>query len=79
MNLYATRIRAIDPIDGQLKTYSGPNVPGISFSDAETFCQVNGLGYCEVIGRLVAEIPLIKGTYKPDWKNMIDYEKIQLN
>lgn len=79
MKLYTTSIYAIDPIDGDLKTYGGPNVPGISWQDAENYCQQNGLGYCKVDGELVAEIPCKKGSYEPDFKNMIDYENIQNN
>ena len=53
--LFTTTIRAIDPKDGELKTYAGPNVPGISFNDARAYCQKNGLGYCEVEGILLNE------------------------
>lgn len=56
MNLYTTTIRAIDPTDGGLKTWSGPKVPGISFSDAEQFCQNNSLGYCKVDGVFIGEV-----------------------
>lgn len=79
MDLYTTTIRAISPIDGELRTYVGPNVPGISFADAQNYCEKNGLGYCKVEGLLVAEIPCKQGTYEPDWDNMIDYEKKRLN
>lgn len=53
--LYVTEIRAIDPITGEMKTWGGPHVPGISFADAREYCRKN-LGYCKVIGELVAEI-----------------------
>ena len=57
MNLYTTLIRATDPLDGELKTWMGPYVPGISFSDAESYCQNNGLGYCKVDAQYLGEIP----------------------
>lgn len=56
MNLYRTRIRAVCPKTKELKVYFGPNVPGITFTDAEVFCEVNGLGYCEVVGLIHNEI-----------------------
>lgn len=56
MNLYTTKIRAICPKTGELKTYFGQNVPGISFESAQEYCELNGLGYCKVNGLLVAEI-----------------------
>lgn len=79
MDLYTTEIRAIDPRNGLLKTWCGPHVPGISFSDAEEYCQRNGLGYCAIVGRLVEEIPCKPGTYEPDWDRKIDHEKPTLN
>lgn len=79
MNLYVTEIRAIDPITGEMKTWAGPNVEGISMGDAENNCQSNGLGYCKVIGQLVAEIPTKSDSLTPDWDKMVDYEKPSLN
>lgn len=76
MNLYTTEIRAIDPTDGELKTWCGPNIPAISFSDAKAYCQHNGLGYCKVTGKLVTEIgtKIENGRIVPDFNNVIDYE-----
>ena len=79
MDLYSTTIKAISHIDGELKTYVGPNVPGISFADAQNYCENNVLGYCKVDGLLVAEIPCKEGTYEPDWNKMVDYENKRLN
>lgn len=79
MNTYATEIRAINPVTNELLTWSGPNIPGISFSDAEQYCQNNGLGYCKVIGLLLEEIPCKQGTLEPDWSNKVDYQKHKLN
>lgn len=77
--LYVTVVRAICPITGELKTFSGPRVPGISEEDANNYCQNNGLGYCKVVGILVAEIPCKEGTFNPDMDKMIDYERTKLN
>lgn len=71
MNIYTTTIKALCPNDGTLKTYGGPNVPGITFKDAENYCELNGLGYCKVDGLLISEIPIKDGI--PDFKNSIDY------
>lgn len=77
--MYVTEIKAIKPSTGELINYCGPEVPGISFQDAQDYCERNGLGYCKVIGLLVAEIPCKEGTYEPDFNNMIDYENTKLN
>ena len=82
MDLYVTEIKAICPHTGEMKTYGGPDVPGISFEDAQFFCDTKGLGYCKVVGKLVAEVPCKEGKfglYEPDFNNMQDYEKKSLN
>lgn len=77
--MWVTEIKAIDPNDGVLKSWCGPNVPGINHEDAVRFCQNDGLGYCRVIGELTAEIPCKEGTNEPDFDKMVDYEKINSN
>lgn len=79
MNLYVTEIQAISPTDGILKTYCGPEVPGITTQDAQEYCEKNGLGYCKVIGLLIAEIPCKPGTHEPDWSKMTDYDNERNN
>jgi len=74
MKLYCTEIKAINPLNGNMTIWGGPNVPGISFKDAENYCQNNGLGYCKIIGTLVEEIPCKDGTYIPDWNNRVRYD-----
>lgn len=76
MHLYVTTIKAISSSDGELHSYIGPNVPGISVKTAQEYCENNGLGYCKVDGILVSEIPCKKGTYEPDWENKIEYGEI---
>lgn len=69
---YLTELRAICAVDGYLKTFVGPKVPGISFWDAENYCQMNGLGYCKVTGELISEQSF-------DGSSRIDYDTPNLN
>jgi len=69
MKKWTTEIRAIDPLTGELATYAGPYIDAPTFEDAERFCQANGLGYCKVIGQLVAEVDKVTGL-------RIDYDNI---
>lgn len=78
MRTYTTEIQALDPETGEMKSWAGPNVPGITLKDAENYCQQNGLGYCKINGELVAEIPCDE-IFKPNWDNMVDYEQIKYN
>ena len=75
MSLYITEIKALDPNDNEYKTWAGPNVPGISFTDAQQYCQTHGLGYCKVTGKLVCEIgtKIENGEMIPNFNNIIDY------
>ena len=73
MKLWTTTIRAINPITEELTSWCGPHVPGINEIDAKRYCQENGLGYCEVDGELIMEIPTKKDGITPDWNNSIDY------
>ena len=79
MNLYTTIIQAICLHTGKLTTYCGPHVPGISFADAQNYCETHELGYCKVEGVLVAEIPCKEGTHDPDWDNMVNYDQQRIN
>lgn len=79
MNLYATEIQALNPHTKELRIWAGPHVQGISFEDAQRYCDEN-LGYCKVVGKLVLEIPCKNGVLsEPDFDNMIDYELKNLN
>jgi len=71
MKLWLTQIQAISPIDGERKTYGGPYVKGISMQHAQAYCENNGMGYCKVVGELIAEIPF-DGVI--DFENRIDYD-----
>lgn len=77
MRIWATRIRAIDPTTGELKTWIGDYIKAPTWELAQQYCNDNGKGYLEVYGELIAEIPEKDG--EPDFDNMIDYEKNRLN
>lgn len=76
MKLYVTEIQAICPIRNEMIKWCGPEVPGISFADAEAYCQRNGLGYCKVAGELIAEIPCKPNSYEADFTKQINYDNL---
>lgn len=79
MKWFVTEIHAVCPVMHSMYKWVGPNVPGIDMATAQEYCNNNGLGYCKVIGELVAEIPCKEGSYEPDFSKMVDYEKINQN
>lgn len=74
MKTYLTEIKAIDPLDGELKTFGGPNIISLTPKLAEEYLQLNGLGYCKIIGELIMEVHCKKGTFEPDWNNTVNFE-----
>lgn len=73
--LFVTELKAIDPKDGILKTWTGPNVPGVSIDTAEQYCQENGLGYLTVLGQLLTEIPCKPGSIEADFSKRQDFDQ----
>lgn len=53
---FTTTIKALNPQNGILQEYEGPRIEAECWSEAEKYCQENGLGYCQVDGILLAEI-----------------------
>lgn len=53
VKLWVTQIEAISQLDGEIRIYPGPLVPGATRRDAEQYCQEHGLDYVQVIGVLV--------------------------
>lgn len=58
MRKFTTELRAIDPQDGEIKTWQGPHIESVSFDEARRYCDSNGLGYLKIAGVLVAEVEL---------------------
>lgn len=56
MKLFATTLQAIDPTDGQLKTFMGEFIPAFTETMARDYCTENGLGYLSVIGEVMEVI-----------------------
>ncbi|MNI02257.1 hypothetical protein D3C87_1300810 [compost metagenome] len=56
MKTWVTKIKAINPVKGNLTEYMGPYIKADSFELAEKHCEENGLGYCKVIGELESEL-----------------------
>ncbi len=58
MKVWKTEIRAIDPVDGRIKTWGGIAVMGDTRRSAQENCRLHGHGYLKVteyIGEFVNE------------------------
>lgn len=82
MKLWTTTIMAIDPRDGKLKRWMGPEINALTRELAQEYCQKNELGYCSVDeGEVTGIIPakLENGHYVPLWDQEIDFTKPEKN
>ncbi len=52
--IFLTQLRAIDPGDGLLKTWAGPEIPAASWEEAEQYCREN-MGFLSVIGEGIGQ------------------------
>jgi hypothetical protein len=57
MKFWQTKMRAIDPRDGVLKTWDGMLIPGIDIEDARNYCENAGLQYLTVENKYTSEKP----------------------
>lgn len=53
--IFRTELQAIDPADGELKTFRGPNVEAIGISDAYFVLERLGIKYCTVLGAILTD------------------------
>lgn len=70
---FVTEIDAINPATGEMCKWQGPHIEAISESHARIICDTTGLGYCKVVGRLVAEIDCGDGTIDTNFERIADY------
>lgn len=56
--IWITEIKAVDPATGKVCKWCGPRIEADSKEDAQNYCNSNGLGYCEIIGKYIAEIKI---------------------
>lgn len=56
--IWLTEIQAVDPMTGILCKWSGPRIKADTKLEAKDYLQKNGLGYCRVLGRLIADIEI---------------------
>lgn len=57
--IFLTKLKAIDPKDGEVKTWGGPMIEAICWSEAEH--KIKDKGYLEIDGVLWSEIDFETG------------------
>ncbi|ARK09025.1 hypothetical protein A6C57_01130 [Fibrella sp. ES10-3-2-2] len=74
MKQWLTQIKAVDPQTGDLVEWLGPYVPGETSKLAAHYCNENGMGYCQIVGQVVAEIPTLPDGVTPDYAGRVDFD-----
>lgn len=77
MDIFVTEIRAIAAATGEMGTYAGENVEGLSIEDAQSWCDIHK-PYLKVIGRLCMTMELTWDG-APNWDTAIDLDKMKNN
>ena len=54
---FTTVFKAVDNLDGELKTWFGPNVKALTWGMAEQYLIDNKLTYLNIHGKLHSELP----------------------
>ena len=54
MKTFETLIKAIDPHDGEIKTFKGNAISAKSKEEARKYCDNNGLGFLHISDEIVA-------------------------
>ena len=79
MPIFCTQMQVYDHINKQLVWVDGKRIEAPTWELAEEYIITEGYNWLVITGKLICEIPCKKGSNDPDWKNKIDYEKIQQN
>lgn len=66
MLTWSTKIRAINPLTGDLCTWCGPKIKAFSEAQAKEYLQENELGYCEIDGLFMGNVTYQDDGYKFD-------------
>lgn len=56
MKTFYTTLEAIDPENGELKTWSGPRISANHMMEAEILKEQTGFGYLTIHGELIIEV-----------------------
>jgi hypothetical protein len=58
--IWITEIKAVDPATGEVSTWAGPRIEANTKEDARNYCDGHGLGYCNIIGKLISEQNIVE-------------------
>ncbi len=79
MPIFCTEMKVWDRVFNQYISIEGQRIEAPTWQLAEEILIKKNLRWLKITGQLVMDIPCKKDSFEPDWKNSIDYQKIQQN
>lgn len=63
----------------ELVWIDGMRIEAPTWELAQEIIDKENYNYLIITGQLIKEIPCKEGSFEPDWKNAIDYQKTNMN
>ncbi len=79
MPIFCTEMKVWDRVFNQFISIEGQRIEAPTWQLAEEILIKKNLRWLKITGKLVMDIPCKEDSFEPDWKNSIDYQKIQQN
>ncbi|WP_312306218.1 hypothetical protein [Chryseobacterium sp.] len=79
MPFYCTQMQVVNQETKELVWVDGMRIEAPTWELAQEILDKDNYHYLKITGKLVAEIPCKKGSFEPDWKNAVDYDKLNQN
>jgi len=79
MPYFCTQMQVVNQKTKELVWIDGMRVEAPTLELAQEIIAKENYHYLIITGQLVKEIPCKEGSFEPDWKNAVDYDKLNQN
>ena len=79
MPFFCTQMQVVNQKTKELVWIDGIRIEAPTWELAQEIIDNENYHYLVITGQLVKEIPCKKGSFEPDWKNAVDYDKLNQN
>lgn len=79
MPYFCTQMQVVNQKTKELVWIDGMRIEAPTLELAQQIIDKENYHYLIITGQLVKEIPCKKGGFEPEWKNAVDYDKLNQN
>lgn len=79
MPFFCTQMQVVNQKTKELVWIDGMRIEAPTWELAQEIIDKENYNYLIITGQLIKEIPCKEGSFEPDWKNAIDYQKTNMN